>query len=365
MMKILHVIAGDDNGGAGNHVLNLCSKDNALFSNEIAFLGKGILFEKAEDRGIKNMVFKKSTNNSPLIDYINKNDCDLAVFHGARTSLIHLIYGFKIKKKTVATIHSDYRYDFLNNKLKLILFTPLSTLGLKSFKNYITISNNLKVLIDEKNFKGNKYVVNNGLDIKGIKHSEREEQIRSRYGISKDDFVFGMVGRFHPIKNHIGVIEGFSRLSKEYDKAKLLLIGDGSLRSEIENLIKSKDLDNKVFITGFVDNPVDYIKLCNCSIIASFSEGGAPPLVMLESAYTRVPVMATKVGDLESIIQEDKGYLIGNQSSEAIYTTMKQVCKDEERSTKGANIEKLLYDRFTLESFWRTYKSIYEKIIKL
>jgi len=152
---------------------------------------------------------------------------------------------------------------------------------------------------------------------------------------------------------------------KDYDNAKLLLIGDGSLRSEIEDLIKSKDLENKVFITDFVDNPVDYLKLCNCSIIASFSEGGAPPLVMLESAYVRVPVMATKVGDLESIIQEDNGYLIENQSSNAIYTTMKQVCKDEERSNKGAKIEKLLYDRFTLESFWRAYKSIYEKIIKL
>jgi glycosyltransferase involved in cell wall biosynthesis len=295
----LHIIAGDDNGGAGNHVLNICNTENNLFSNEIAFLGKGILYDKATNNDIKSTLFNKTTKNYPLIDYINKSSCDLAVFHGARTSLIHLIYNHKINKKTVATIHSDFRYDFLNNKTKLLLFTPISILGLKTFKNYITISNNLKILLEEKGFKGSKFEVNNAIDIKGIKRRETVEEIRSKYNISKGDFVFGMVGRFHPIKNHMNVIEGFSKLLEENSNSRLLLIGDGDLRGEIENKIKEMDLEQRVHITSFVDNPVDYLKVCNCSIIASFSEGGAPPLVMLESAYVKVTVMATKVGDLE------------------------------------------------------------------
>ncbi|WP_291571205.1 glycosyltransferase [Clostridium sp. UBA4548] len=362
-MKILHVIAGDDNGGAGNHVLNICNEKNQAFYNEIAFLGKGILYDKAISKNIKNEVFKKATKNLPLIDYINKSDCHLVVFHGARTSLIHLIYRSRINKKTVATIHSDFRYDFLNSKIKLLLFTPLSILGLKTFKNYITISNNLKLLLEEKSFKGGKFVVNNAIDIEGIKRKETEESIRNKYHISKEDFVFGMVGRFHPIKNHINVIEAFSRFIKEGNKGKLLLIGDGDLRGEVEKKIKGSGLEKSIFITGFVDNPIDYLKLCDCSIIASFSEGGAPPLVMLEAAYVKVPVMATKVGDLERILEKQCGYIIKDQSSEAIYETMKKAYEDQEIQVKGENGERLLYERFTLENFWATYEAIYKNII--
>ncbi|MEG0773181.1 glycosyltransferase [Clostridium sp.] len=364
MIKILHIIAGDDNGGAGNHVLNICNRENKFFFNEIAFLGKGILYEKATNVDIKSTVFRKTTKNHPLIDYINKSSCNLAVFHGARTSLIHLIYMNKINKKTVTTVHSDFRYDFLNNKIKLLLFTPLSILGLKTFRNYITISDNLKNLLEEKGFKGNKFKVNNAIDIKGLKSKETVEEIKSRYNITNEDFVFGMVGRFHRIKNHMSVIEGFSKLLKGNNKCKLLLIGDGDFRGEIENKIKEMNLERQVHITNFVDNPVDYLRVCNCSIIASFSEGGAPPLVMLESSYVKVAVMATKVGDLEKIINEDLGYIIKNQSSEAIYDTMKIAYEDHNINLKGVNCEKLLYNNFTIEKFWNTYSNIYESIIK-
>ncbi len=143
-----------------------------------------------------------------------------------------------------------------------------------------------------------------------------------------------------------------------------MLIGDGALRGDFEKTISEKAMENKVFITNFIDNPVDYIKLCNCSIIASFSEGGAPPLVMLESAYVKVPVMATKVGDLETILTKETGYLIEDQSSESIYNAMKSVFLDSNIMEKGNNIEKLLYNKFTLDRFWKTYHNIYENIIK-
>jgi glycosyltransferase involved in cell wall biosynthesis len=364
IIKILHIIAGDDNGGAGNHLLNICSNENKLFKNEIAFLGEGILFDKAQKKEIKSTVFQKATKNLPLITYINNSECDLAVFHGARTSLIHLIYKSKIKKKTTSTIHSDFRYDFLNSKIKLLLFTPLSIMGLKTFKSYICISKNLKELLEQKNFKGKSFVVNNAIDISNIKEKESSDLLKARYNIKENDFVFGIVGRFHPIKNHNNVLEGFSKLLKDYDNCKLLLIGDGALRGDFEKTINEKAMENKVFITNFIDNPVDYIKLCNCSIIASFSEGGAPPLVMLESAYVKVPVMATKVGDLETILTKETGYLIEDQSSESIYNAMKSVFLDSNIMEKGNSIEKLLYNKFTLDRFWKTYHNIYENIIK-
>lgn len=363
IINILHVISGDDNGGAGNHVINICIKENKLFNNEIAFLGSGILLEKAKDKNIKCEIFNKSIKNTPLIEYINKNNCDLAVFHGARTSLIHLIYKNKINKKTATTIHSDFRYDFLNNKIKQIIFTPLSIMGLRTFKNYICVSNNLKDVVKQQKLKGKTYVVNNAIDVNSIKSRETLDEIRNKFNLDSSQFVFGCVGRFHPIKNHLNVIEGFKKFNNEHPNTNLLLIGDGPLRKEIENKISELRLENKVHITNFVNNPTDYLRICDCSIIASFSEGGAPPLVMLESAYVKVPVMATKVGDMENILTKDIGFIIEDQSSNAIYSNMKKAYEDNNIKLKGINSERLLSSNFTIDKFWKNYFKIYGEII--
>ena len=87
-----------------------------------------------------------------------------------------------------------------------------------------------------------------------------------------------MVARLHPIKNHREVILAFSKLTLEFHDVKLLLVGDGELRPELEKLIVDLKLENNVIMVGNVSNPIDYINASNVSVLASLSEGGAPPL---------------------------------------------------------------------------------------
>ncbi|MGL4730058.1 MAG: glycosyltransferase [Clostridium sp.] len=364
-IKVLHIISGNDNGGGANHLLNLCRDENKYFNNILGCLGEGYLAKKVSDTNIAYKIFEKKLLNKEIIKYSIENDIDIINFHGAQPFLIHFFIKNKLKCKTVATIHSDYRYDFLNNKLKYYLYTPLSILGLKSFNNYITVSENLFKLLEEKQFKGDKVVVNNGIDLKEFNKIDNSVELRNRLNINNEDFIFGVIARFHPIKNHENIIKAFNKFYSENKNSKLLLLGDGVLKDSIASLINELNLQESVKLCGFVDNVSDYLKLCNCTIIASYSEGGAPPLAMLESAVMAVPVVTTKVGDLENIITLNNGILINSQCEKDIYISLLEAYdKGENLESLGNNIKDLVLKEFTMNRFWEKYYNFYKKILK-
>ena len=148
-IKVLHIISGNDNGGGGNHVINICSKDNENFQNIIGCLGEGPLYTKVKAMDVNFKLFSKQLKNSEIADFINKSSIDIVSFHGAKPFLMHLILKNKFNVPTVAVVHSDFRYDFLNNKIKYFIFTPLSIRGLKSFNNFICMSVLLYQLIND------------------------------------------------------------------------------------------------------------------------------------------------------------------------------------------------------------------------
>jgi len=364
-IKVLHIISGNDNGGGGKHVLNICNKSNKNFENIIGCVGEGPLCSKARNTDVEFKFFSKRMYNTEIVNYINTNSISIVNFHGAKPFLMHLILKGKFKVPTVAVVHSDFRYDFINNKLKHFIFTPLSIKGLKSFNNYICVSNNLKNILDKQKIKGNKSVVNNGIDVKKSKIMMPSEIIRNNLKLEEQDFVYVMVARFHPIKNHREVILAFKKLTIDFYDVKLLLVGDGDMRCELEKLIVELKLENSVTMTGNVENPIDYINASNISILASLSEGGAPPLTVLESGIVSKPLIYTEVGDLESILDENSGYKVKNQNNEEIYKAMKVSYLDKGiLNVKGENLYNIVVNNFTIEKFWERYFKIYKTILK-
>ncbi|WP_310889502.1 glycosyltransferase [Clostridium estertheticum] len=364
-IKVLHIISGNDNGGGGKHVLNICDKSNKKFENIIACLGEGPLYIKAKELGFSYKLFSKKIYNMELVNFINHNSISIVNFHGAKPFLLHLILKSKLNVPTVAVVHSDFRYDFLNNKLKYFIFTPLSTRGLKSFENYICVSNNLKSLLVNKKIEGKISVVNNGIDIKSCIIGIPAKDIRNSLKIKENEFVYVMVARLHPIKNHKEVILAFKKLIFEFHDVKLLLVGGGELDLELKNLIKELKLENEVIMVGNVFNPLDYINASNVSILASLSEGGAPPLTVLESGIVKKPLIYTRVGDLECILDDNSGYKIKDKDNVYINMAMREAYLDKCNSNvKGENLHDIVINNFTIDSFWEKYYEIYKNILK-
>ena len=135
-------------------------------------------------------------------------------------------------------------------------------------------------------------VVNNGinLDIFCFK-SEVRNQYRSLIGLRDNDLCVGHVGRFSIVKNHKFLLEVFKSIKQKHINSKLLLVGDGELRSEIEIQIEQLGIKDSVIIIGEVSNVADYMQAMDVFVFPSLWEGLG--LVGVEAQATGLPVIAS------------------------------------------------------------------------
>jgi glycosyltransferase involved in cell wall biosynthesis len=134
------------------------------------------------------------------------------------------------------------------------------------------------------------------------------------------------VGGFSFEKNHKELILIFKKVLKARPETYLHLIGDGKLKSKIENLVKKENIKENVFFYGFVDNPLDYINAGDVLVLPSIIEG--LPGVLLEAMYCKTPVVAYNVGGIAEIVNSKTGSLVEkakiDQFSNAIIDQLEQ-----------------------------------------
>jgi len=134
--------------------------------------------------------------------------------------------------------------------------------------------------------------------------------------------VFVSVGRLHTRKGYHKLMDAHSQLLKEGFDHSVVIIGDGE---ELPNLLaqqKKLGVEKTFIFAGNKMNPYPYLKNADFFIMPSESE--AWPLVIAEALILQKPIIATKVGDVETMIKEgETGYLI-NYHTEEIYFAMKE-----------------------------------------
>lgn len=135
--------------------------------------------------------------------------------------------------------------------------------------------------------KDNYIFVPNAIDTEKFRYSE---SIASEYRHELDlenKFVIGHVGRFHEAKNHMFLLEAFAKVSAMRSDARLLLIGDGELRSNIENKIHELGIENSVVMTG---NRNDVHKLMQTMDVFAFpSLWEGLPVTVVEAQAAGLP----------------------------------------------------------------------------
>ncbi len=126
----------------------------------------------------------------------------------------------------------------------------------------------------------------------GVKHLDNikvDFDLRAQFGIDHNEFVLGHVGRLSEPKNHTFILQVFAELLKQ-KKAKLVLIGDGELRSDIEAEIDTLGISSHVKLLGMRSDAVDIMaSVFDVMIFPSIYEG--LPLTLVESQVAGVPAL--------------------------------------------------------------------------
>ncbi len=129
--------------------------------------------------------------------------------------------------------------------------------------------------------------------------------------IKPEVFLFSCVGRLSPAKGQLVLIEAFSQVIKAGYDAQLIIVGDGELRQDIEQMILNKGLKDCVSITGYVSEADvrKFIIESRTVIIPSFIEG--LPLAIMEAFALGRPVISTYVAGIPELVRpEENGWLV-------------------------------------------------------
>lgn len=143
----------------------------------------------------------------------------------------------------------------------------------------------------------------NGPDVEKFGFDEQKrEEVRNQFGWKNNHFIVGHVGRFNPQKNHHKLIEIFEEIHKKNQNARLLLIGEGELLEEIQNLVKTKDLTSYATFVKNTDHVEDYFNAMDCMVMPSLHEGLC--LVALEAQANGMPVFVADTFSPETLATE-------------------------------------------------------------
>lgn len=132
---------------------------------------------------------------------------------------------------------------------------------------------------------------------------------------------FITIGRLSPEKDHMKLIQSFYELSKTHSDIKLYIVGEGVLKTQLEQLVDRLNLNNRVIFTGQLNNPYPLLNMCDCFVLSSNYEGQA--IVLLEALILEKPVITTDVPGPRSVVEGGYGLIVDN-TTEGLTDGMQQ-----------------------------------------
>lgn len=173
-----------------------------------------------------------------------------------------------------------------------------------------------KWLFGEKVVTGKKfYVLQNAIDITEYQYNEAaRNKIRAELGLNQE-ILFGHVGRFHESKNPIFLLEVFHQLHCKMKNSKLVMVGDGDLRKQIEEKIRQLGIENDVYLLGTRSDVKEILQAMDCFLFPSCWEG--VPVTVVEAQAAGLPCFVSDTVTKDVGVSELVHYLPIDQGTES------------------------------------------------
>lgn len=235
-------------------------------------------------------------------------------------ALMARIFGLKTRLvinecTTPSVMYKGFGPTSLINKALISLLYPKADLILPNS------AGNLRDLVDNFKIKTEKCaLLYNAIDIEGIEKKASE-------AIDLEDKFILSVGRLDAGKNHALLIRAFARLKSD---VKLVILGEGVLENKLKALIKELDLDGRVLLLGFDNNPYKYMSKCEFFAFASVFEGFSN--VLIEALACGCAVVSTdhKSGARELFGRDEFGLLVEVGDENSMFEGLKTLLEDDE-----------------------------------
>jgi glycosyltransferase involved in cell wall biosynthesis len=180
-------------------------------------------------------------------------------------------------------------------------------------------------------------VVPLGLDLDALERApDRGGSLRAEARFPGDAIVCGYVGRLVPIKHVDLLIRAFAEVRRRQPRARLLVVGDGECRIDLERLAGELNLTGAVFFAGWRTDLINVYGAMDVVALSSRNEG--TPVALIEAGAAGKAIVATRVGGVPDVVETERtGLLVPDDDLAAIASAMERLIEDSElRARLGA-----------------------------
>jgi glycosyltransferase involved in cell wall biosynthesis len=170
----------------------------------------------------------------------------------------------------------------------------------------------------------------------------------------------GAVGRLSPQKGLDVLIRAMALLPGD---VTCVLVGDGPLRAELEQLAESEGVADRLIITGWVERARDYLPALDVVAMPSRFEGF--PLAAVEAMLASRALVGTRVQSIPEAVQDGRtGLLVAPDDPQALAAAVAELLRDvPRREEMGARGRALALERFTSRTMARSYEALYARLL--
>jgi glycosyltransferase involved in cell wall biosynthesis len=303
-----------------------------------------------------------------LSDIVRENNIHVVNAHHFM-SFIYAFYGCKIanRRRLIYTEHSEWEIDEMTERWKIIgsflLKRSDASVG-------VTPAVSLRIQSAFKTSEAKTFAIENGVDISRFSRSLDKAKMHASLGLREEEKVIGIVANFKKIKNHMYLLKAFNELIKEYEKVRLLLVGQGfkndpeNTETEIRGFIEKNGLDDKVTILGYRSDVPDLLSIMDIFCLTSFSEG--LPISLIEAMAAGLPLVGTDVkGIKEVIIQNRNGILVNVNEVDEMKRALLALLGDESlRKRMGKESRYLVEKHYSVNGLVRQYENLFKSLMQ-
>jgi glycosyltransferase involved in cell wall biosynthesis len=383
-IKVAHIIARMITGGADENTLfTVRGLDKDRYEVDL-IMGEEFdesILKRVKDENIniiqiKGLKWKLNFLYDPIVlikltKLMRKNRYDIVHTHTTKAGILGRIAACIAGVPVIVQgLHGSTFEAFDSGLLNWLLFLFERLTG-RFTDAYISVSGVLSEKYIERGIgkKENYHTIYSGMELDkfyGVKEKIDCGKKQRELGIDSEDFVIGNVARLEMRKGHKFLIDAFEKVIEERKGCplKLLIIGGGEERGNLENYVKEANLKKKVIFTGYREDVEELMALMDIFVLTSLREG--LPRVLVQAAAVGVPSVAFNVDGVPEIIKDNyNGFLVRPRDVEQLINRIEKYINNKELVLlHGQKGREFIKGKWSIEDMVGKIDEIYQNLVR-
>jgi len=379
-IKVAEVITRLDWGGPPDILRTLCANLNPQLYDITLFVGptqhpSAKTKEFLRVFGQKVIVIPELKRNiRPISDFAAflrlyflflRNKFDIVHTHTAKAGFLGRLAAFCARCPCI--IHTPHGHNFYGyfgpifSKMLIIAeriaacFTDAVTVFTELEKNDFIA---FKIIKSEK-----LRLIYQGLELARYNQCNADKaKARKLFDIAADEKVVGLLARIEPIKGLDYFIEAARKVIDDVPGVKFIIVGEGSLRKQLEERIAALGLAQRFIFTGWREDIPEIISMLDILVLPSLNE--AVGIVLIEAQAMGVPVVATQVGGIPEIVKDGQtGILVLPRDAQRLAKAMSELLTDEQKRLRmSETAANWMRGRFQPQDMVNNISALYQEL---